>query len=118
MEYKYDLTDKKNELVSLDFDESIYSISYKLAEANKNKYLLFQVLSCDYYKDFNVLFFKENSNISYSLFKNYDNNKIGNISQENIFGYINLENFNEEKDSMFLKVVRPGKLFVRYIYTN
>ena len=118
MEYKYDLTDKKNELASFDFDESIYSISYKLAEANKNKYLLFQVLSCDYYKDFNVLFFKENSNISYSLFKNYDNNKIGNISQENIFGYINLENISEEKDSMFLGVVRPGKLFVRYTYTN
>ena len=118
MEYKYDLTNKKNELVSFNFDESIYSINYKLADANNNKYLLFQVLSCDYYKDFNVLFFKENSNISNSLFKNYDNNKIGNISQENIFGYINLENFNEEKDSMFLKVVKPGKLFVRYIYTN
>jgi hypothetical protein len=118
MEYKYDLTDKKNELVSFDFDESIYSIRYKLAGVNKNKYLLFQVLSCDYYKDFNVLFLKENSNISYSLFQNYDNNKIGNISQENIYGYINLENISEENDSMFLGVVRPGKLFVRYTYTN
>ena len=118
MEYKYDLTDKKNELVSFDFDESIYSIKYKLAGANKNKYLLFQVLSCDYYKDFNVVFLKENSNISYSLFQNYDSNKIGNISQENIYGYINLENISEEKDSMLLGVVRPGKLFVRYTYTN
>ena len=118
MEYKYELTDKKNELASFDFDESIYSIRYKLADANKNKYLLFQVLSCNYYKDFNVLFFKENSNISYSLFKNYDNSKIGNISQENIYGYINLENIYEEKDSIFLGVVRPGKLFVRYTYTN
>ena len=117
MEYKYDLTDKKNELSSFYFDDSIYSIRYKLAEANK-KYLLFQVLSCNYYKDFNVLFFKENSNISYSLFKNSDNNKIGNISQENIYGYINIENLNEDKDSMFLGVVRPGKLFIRYTYTN
>ena len=119
LEYKYDLSDKKNELISFDFDESIYSINYKLAEENKNKYLLFQVLVCERPHDFNVHFFKENSNISFSLNKNNDNDNIETITQENIFGYINIEQINnEENKDSYIGIIRPGKLFVRYLYTN
>ena len=119
MEYRYNLTDKRNELVSFEFDESIYTINFELDKSKKNRYLLFQVLPCEYNKDFNVLFFKENSNISYSLFKNDDNGKIESITQDNIFGFINMEQIkNEDININYLGIVKPGKIFVRYLYTN
>ena len=74
MEYQYDLTDKENELVSFIFDESIYSTNYKLAVINQKKHYYFKYYHVKKIKDFNVLFFKENSNISYSL-SNNDNIK-------------------------------------------
>ena len=119
MEYKYNLTDKKNKLVPLHFDESIYSINFELAKSDKNKYLLFQILSCEYIKDFNVQFFKENSNISYSFLKYDDNGRIERITQENIFGFINIDQIqNEDIYNNFLGIIKPGKLFIRYFYTN
>ena len=119
MEYKYDLIEKKNELVSFQFDESIYTVNFELDQSNQKNYLLFQVLSCETTKDFDVLFFKENTNISYSFFKNDDNGKIEKITKENIFGYININQIkNENLYSNFIKVQKPGKLFIQYLYTN
>ena len=119
MEYKYNLTDKKNELVLFKFDESIYTINFELEKSKKNQYLLFQVLPCEYIKDFNVLFFKENSNISYSIFNNDNNSKIESITQSNIFGFINMEQIkNEDINPNYLGIIKPGILFVRYLYTN
>ena len=118
MEYKYDLSDKKNELVNFNFNESIYSINYKLAEENKNKYLLFQILSCEYISNFNVIFFKEKTNFSYSSLNDDNNGKIEKISEQNIFGFINLENINNKNETNFISVIQPRKLFIRYLYTN
>ena len=119
MEYQYDLTDKENELVSFIFDESIYSTNYKLAVINQKKTLLFQVLPCEKIKDFNVLFFKENSNISYSLSNNDNNENILEITEQNIFGIIDLEKIkNEENDINYLGIIKPKKLFIRYLYSN
>ena len=118
MEYKYDLSDKKNELVNFNFNESIYSINYKLAEENKNKYLLFQILSCEYISNFNVIFFKEKTNFSYSSINDDNNGNIEKISEQNIFGFINLENINNKNETNFISVIQPRKLFIRYLYTN
>ena len=118
-DYKYDLTDKKNDLVSFEYDESIYSINYKLADDYKNKYLLFQVLTCQNPNEFNVNFFKENSDIFYSLNSNDDNGDIEKITKDNIFGYIHTEQIkNEDRNNSYINIVKPGKLFFRYSYTN
>ena len=118
MEYKYDLTEKENELVSFNFDNSIYSTNFKLAEATKKK-LLFQVLSCEKSNNFDVSFFKENSEISFSLSKNDINENIEKITEQNIFGIIYLDKINNiDNDNYFLRIINPQKLFLRYIYTN
>ncbi len=119
LDYKYDLTDKKNDLVYFEYDESIYSINYKIDDDYSNQYLLFQVLTCENPKEFNVNFFNENSNMLYSFFNKDDNGNIEKITEDNIFGYINTEQIrNEERNNSYINVVRPGKLFIRYSYTN
>lgn len=119
MIYKYDITNKINELLYNDFDDSIYSINYQIAKPNKKKYLLFQVLFCTYDKDLNISFYKENSNISYSMNNNNDKGKIEKLSKGNYFGYADLNQVkNEEEDNYFINVIKPGKLFIRYLFSK
>ena len=73
MEYKYDLTNKNNQLVSFNFDNSVHSINYQLDKPNGNKYLLFQIMTCEKRNDFGVEFFQENTNITYFLNDNNNN---------------------------------------------
>ena len=118
IEYIYDLSNKKSELVFFNYNDSIYSANYKLDKENKN-YLLFQVLSCGNNKDLDVLFFKENTNISYYLEKNDDNGQIKKITKDNIFGFINLNKVkNDEKGKNIIEIIKPRKLFLQYMYSN
>ena len=119
MEYKFDLTNKKNELEYFQFDDSIYTVNFELAESNQHKYLLFQVLPCDIGKDFDVLFFKDNTNISFTFSNADDNGRIEKITHDNIFGFININQItNENIYSNFIRVQNPDKLFIRYLYSN
>ena len=118
IEYIYDLSNKKNELAFFNYNDSIYSANYKLDKENNN-YLLFQVLSCGNNKDYNVLFYKENTNISYSLDKNDDNGQIKRITKDNIFGFIDLnKEKNYESGKNILEIIKPRKFFIQYMYSN
>ena len=119
VEYFFDLGYKENKLSLFNFDESIYSVNYKLSEGEDKKYLIFQVLTCEQDKDFNIQFFIDNPNFpKYFPEQEDDNIKIDKISEDNYFGYINLEESNNtEKTSNILYVKRPGKLYINYFYT-
>jgi len=120
MIYRYELSDKKNKLLSFDFDKSIYAINYHIEKPKKNNNLFFQTLICFPERDYNITFFQENSNISYSLNNNNDKGVLKEISFGNIFGYIDLNQYNNNinENEYFIVITKPGKLFMRYSYAK
>ena len=120
MIYKYDISNKKNKLLSFDFDRSIYAINYHIEKPKKNRHLFFQSLFCFPVKDYNITFFQENSNISYSLNNNNDKGVVQEINSGNIFGYIDLNQYNNiiNENEYYIGITKPGKLFMRYSYAK
>ena len=126
IEYEYNITKTKNELTSLNFDSSIYSLNLKLAPPSGNKYLSFQIMQCRSNSFLNVSFIHKKSNTTYNLGYNDQESytKIKAIFQQNIFGFINLEkinndyNDNDYENDYIINIKNPGKIFMQYFYNN
>ena len=122
MEYEYNIIQSKNELITLYFDNSIYSVNLKLASPLENKYLFFQILQCHTNSFLNVSFIHNKSNTTYNL-GYYDPKtftKIQAIFQQNVFGLINLEKINnyDNESDYIINIKNPGKILIKYFYNN